>query len=108
MSSFDERKKAFEDKFAYDSEIQFKVEARRNKLIALWSAELLGKNENDTKNYIKDVIKADFQEAGDEDVFRKLFQDLGNLVTEKQIREKMDAMKTQAKAEIMNEIWFFR
>ena len=104
MSSFDERKKAFEDKFAYDSEIQFKVEARRNKLIALWSAELLGKNENDTQNYIKDVIKADFQEAGDEDVFRKLSQDLGNLVTEKEIREKMDAMKTQAKEEIMKEV----
>ena len=56
MSTFDERKKAFEDKFAYDSEIKFKVEARRNKLLALWASELLGKNESETQNYIKEVI----------------------------------------------------
>ena len=103
MSSFDERKKAFEDKFAYDSEIKFKVEARRNKLLALWASELLEKNENETKDYIKDVIKADFQEAGDGDVFRKLSADLKEVSTEMEVRNKMDTFFIQAKDEIMSE-----
>ena len=77
MSTFDERKKAFEKKFAHDSEIQFKVEARRNKMLGLWASDLLGKTEAEANDYVKEVIKADFQEAGDEDVYRKLAEDLG-------------------------------
>ena len=86
MSTFDERKKAFEKKFAHDSEIQFKVEARRNKMLRLWASDLLGKTEAEANDYVKEVIKADFQEAGDEDVYRKLAEDLGNLASEDEIR----------------------
>ena len=104
MSTFDERKKAFEEKFAHDSEIQFKVEARRNKLLALWASGLLGKTEAEANDYVKEVIKADFQEAGDEDVYRKLAEDLGNLASEDEIREKISLLAIKAKDEIMNEI----
>ncbi len=104
MSTFDERKKAFEKKFAHDSEIQFKVEARRNKLLGLWASDLLGKTEAEANDYVKEVIKADFQEAGDEDVYRKLAEDLGNLASEDEIREKISLLAIEAKDEIMNEI----
>ena len=105
MSTFDERKKAFEKKFAHDSEVQFKVEARRNKLLGLWASDLLGKTEAEANDYVKEVIKADFQEAGDEDVYRKLAEDLGNLASEDEIREKISLLAIKAKDEIMNEIW---
>ena len=105
MSTFDERKKAFEKKFAHDSEVQFKVEARRNKLLGLWASALLGKTETEANGYVKEVIKADFQEAGDEDVYRKLAEDLGNLASEDEIREKISLLAIKAKDEIMNEIW---
>ena len=104
MSTFDERKKAFEKKFAHDSEVQFKVEARRNKLLGLWASALLGKTETEANDYVKEVIKADFQEAGDEDVYRKLAEDLGNLASEDEIREKISLLVIKAKDEIMNEI----
>ena len=104
MSTFDERKKAFEKKIAHDSEVQFKVEARRNKLLGLWASDLLGKTEAEANNYVKEVIKADFQEAGDEDVYRKLAEDLGNLASEDEIREKISLLAIKAKDEIMNEI----
>ena len=104
MSTFDERKKAFEKKFAHDSEIQFKVEARRNKLLGLWASGLLGKNEIEQNDYVKEVIKADFQEAGHEDVYRKLADDLGNLASEDEIREQISVLAIKAKNEIMNEI----
>ena len=104
MSTFDERKKAFEKKFAHDSEVQFKVEARRNKFLGLWASDLLGKTEAEANDYVKEVIKADFQEAGDEDVYRKLAEDLGNLASEDEIREKISLLAIKAKDEIMNEI----
>ena len=104
MSTFDERKKAFEKKFAHDSEVQFKVEARRNKLLGLWASTLLGKTETEANGYVKEVIKADFQEAGDEDVYRKLAEDLGNLASEDEIREKILLLAIKAKDEIMNEV----
>ena len=71
MSSFDEREKSFEKKFAHDQELQFKVSARRNKYIGEWVSEILGYDESKEKEYIQSVIKADFAEAGDEDVFEK-------------------------------------
>ena len=76
MSSFEDRKKSFEKKFAHDQELQFKVSARRNKYLGEWVSEILGYNSDQEKEYIQSVIKADFAEAGDEDVFRKIKQDL--------------------------------
>ena len=70
MSSFEDRKKSFEKKFAHDQELQFKVSARRNKYLGEWASEILGYNSDQEKEYIQSVIKADFAEAGDEDVFR--------------------------------------
>ena len=78
MSSFDEREKSFEKKFAHDQELQFKVSARRNKYIGQWASKILGYNEEKEKEYIQSIIKADFAEAGDEDVFRKVKEDLKN------------------------------
>lgn len=103
MATFEERKKAFENKYAHDAELQFKVEARRNKLLAVWAGNLLGKSDEETQSYIKEVIKADFEEAGAEDVFRKLQKDLENCASEEKIREQIAALETQAKEEIMND-----
>lgn len=86
MSGFDDRKNAFENKFAHDAELKFKIEARRNKLLGLWAAELLGK---DGDAYAKEVIASDFEEAGDEDVFKKVRSDLGADVSDDDIRDKM-------------------
>lgn len=86
MSGFDDRKNAFENKFAHDAELKFKIEARRNKLLGLWAAELLGK---DGDAYAKEVIASDFEEAGDEDVFKKVRGDLGADVSDDDIRDKM-------------------
>ena len=76
MSSFEDRKKSFEKKFAHDQELQFKVSARRNKYIGEWVSQILNYNSDQEKEYIQSVIKADFAEAGDEDVFRKIKEDL--------------------------------
>ena len=72
MSSFEDRKKSFEKKFAHDEELQFKISARRNKYISQWVSSILGYDEEKEKEYTQSVIKADFQEAGDQDVFRKI------------------------------------
>ena len=79
MTTFDDRENAFENKFAHDSQMQFKAEARRNKLLGLWAAGLMGKEGDAADAYAKEVIKADFEEAGDEDVYRKVASDLGDL-----------------------------
>ena len=75
MSKFNEREKSFEKKFAKDQELQFKVSARRNKYLAEWAGLKLGKNDEQKQNYIQEIIKADMEEAGDEDVFRKVKKD---------------------------------
>ena len=103
MSSFDDRENAFENKFAHDAEIKFKVEARRNKMVGLWAAGLLGKSEEDSAEYVKTVIKADFEEAGDEDVLAKLADDLGDKADKDAIRAKMDECLIAAKKEIMEQ-----
>ena len=100
MSSFDERQKGFEKKFAHDEELQFKVNARRNKYLGQWAAKLLGLNEEKEKEYIQSIIKADFEEAGDEDVFRKIQEDLKNHnVPEEEIRKKMNETMELAKTD---------
>ncbi|NIY99450.1 DUF1476 domain-containing protein, partial [Salipiger sp. HF18] len=76
MTTFDEREKAFENKFAHDAEMSFRAEARCNKLLGLWAADLLGKSGTEADDYARDVIKADFAEAGHEDVVRKVADDL--------------------------------
>ena len=103
MSSFDDRENAFENKFAHDAQMQFKAEARRNKLIGLWAAGLLGKSGDEAEAYAKEVIKSDFEEAGDEDVLRKLAGDLGDAADEATIRAKMTEMMAEAKAQLLNE-----
>ena len=104
MSTFDDRENAFENKFAHDAEMQFKAEARRNKLLGLWAAELLRKTGDDAEAYAREVVKADFEEAGDEDVFRKVSGDLGDKASEDDVREKMVELLAEAKAQLMDEL----
>lgn len=103
MANFDDRADAFENKYAHDAEMKFKAEARRNKLLGLWAAELLGKSGDDANAYAVEVVKSDFEEAGDEDVYRKLSGDLGDLAAEDVIRAKMTELAAVAKDQIMNE-----
>jgi len=100
MSSFDEREKSFEKKYAYDEELQFKISARRNKYLGQWVSKILGYDEEKEKEYIQSVIKADFQEAGDEDVFRKIKADLKDYnILDEEIRKQMDELNEKAKSE---------
>lgn len=103
MTTFDDRENAFENKFAHDAEMQFRAEARRNKLLGLWAAELMGKTGDAAAAYATDVVKSDFEEAGDEDVFRKVSGDLGDLASESEIRTKMASLMKVAKAQLMDE-----
>ena len=104
MTTFDDREHAFENKFAHDAEMQFKAEARRNKLLGLWAAELLGKSGDAADAYAQEVVKADFEEAGDEDVYRKIAGDLGDKADETTIRTRMKELMSEAKAQIMSEV----
>ena len=100
MSSFDDREKSFEKKFAYDEELQFKIGARRNKYLGQWASQILGYNQEKEKEYIQSVIKADFEEAGDEDVFRKIKVDLkDHNISDEEIRKKMEELNEKAKSE---------
>ena len=103
MSTFDDRENAFENKFAHDAEMQFKADARRNKLLGLWAAKMMGKSEDDANAYVKEVIKSDFEEAGHEDVVRKVAGDLGDKSNTDEIRTKMDEFLATAKAQLMAE-----
>lgn len=100
MSTFEDRESAFENKFVHDEEMQFKAGARRNKLLGLWAAGLLGKEGDDATAYAKEVVLADFEEAGHEDVYRKVFADVGHLTDEATIRAKMAECMTEAKRQI--------
>ena len=102
MSKFDEREKGFEKKFVKDEELQFKISARRNKYLGQWVSGKLGYNTEQEKEYIQSVIKADFQEAGDEDVFRKIKTDLKDQnVSDEDIRKKMDELNEKAKSDFI-------
>lgn len=103
MSGFDERKNASEKRFTLDAEQEFKAAARRNKLLALWAAPLAGRDDADA--YVTEVIKSDFEEAGDDDVFRKVQGDLksaGADISDVALREKMDALMDEARDQIAN------
>ena len=100
MNKFNDREKSFEKKFVNDQELQFKVAARSNKYLAEFVSSLLKKNENDTKNYIQEVIKADMEESGREDVFRKIKKDfeLASVgIEESEIRNEMEKALSRAK-----------
>ena len=102
MDSFKDREKNFEKKFVHDEELQFKVNARRNKYLGQWVSQILSYDSEKEKEYIQSVIKADFEEAGDEDVFRKLKVDLkGNNISDEEIREKMNEFNKKAKSEFV-------
>jgi hypothetical protein len=103
MSTFDDRENAFESKFAHDAEMQFKAEARRNKLLGQWAAELLGKTGDEAAEYAREVVMSDFEEAGDEDVLRKVAADLGGKASEAEIRTKMVEMMAKAKDQLRAE-----
>lgn len=103
MSTFDKRQEGFEKKFAHDEELRFKATARRNKLLGLWVAEKIGKTGDDAEAYAKSVVMADFEEAGDDDVFRKVKADLeaaGSDQSDHQIRRTMDELMATAIAQI--------
>jgi hypothetical protein len=103
MTTFDKREEGFEKKFALDEEQKFKAEARRNRLLGMWAAEKLGLTGDAASGYAKEVVAADFEEAGDQDVLQKVFKDLsakGETITEGQIRAKMDELLVQAVAQV--------
>ena len=102
MNSFDERKKSFEKKFVRDEELQFKIASKRNKYLGQWVSEKFGYNAEQEKEYIQSVIKADFEEAGDEDVFRKIKTDLKDQnISDEDIRKKMDELNEKAKSDFI-------
>ena len=106
MTSFDEREKSFEKKFEKDQELQFKVNARRNKLLGLWAAGLMGKSGADAEAYAKEVVLADFEKPGDSDVVAKLVKDLaaaGKPTEEHMIRKQSERLIDDAKTQVMTE-----
>jgi hypothetical protein len=104
MTTFDDREKAFENKFAHDEALLFKAMARRNRLLGLWAADLLGKSGDDAREYALEVVRADFEESGDEDVYRKIAGDLGERADEKTIRSKMVELLAVAKQQVFQEL----
>ncbi len=106
MTTFDKREEAFENKFAHDADLQFKAQARRNRLLGQWAAELLGLTGDAAADYAKDVVKADLKEAGDEDVFRKLrgdFDQKGVEQSDHEIRRAMSDLLAEAVRQIQTE-----
>jgi hypothetical protein len=106
MAGFDDRKKGQEAKFALDAELRFKAEARRNKLLGIWAAEMLGLSGDEAKTYAAEVVAADFEEAGDEDVFRKVSGDLkakGISISDDVIRQKMAQLTIVAQEQVLSE-----
>jgi hypothetical protein len=106
MSQFDDRERAFESKFAHDEQMKFRVVARRNRLVGEWAARKMGLSDEETASYAKDVVRADFEEAGDGSVIRKLLGDLtgaGVDVDEAQIREALEHKTVEAKRQIIQE-----
>lgn len=103
MTTFDDRENAFEAKYAHDEEMLFKAQARCNKLLGLWAAELMGKSGEEATAYAASVIKADFEEAGHEDVVRKVVGDLGDIADADTVRAKMAEFLVVAKTQLMKD-----
>jgi len=107
MTTFDDREKAFEAKYEHDEQLKFKVTARRNKLLGLWAAGLLGKTGADAEAYAKEVVMADFEKPGDSDVIDKLVKDLaaaGKPMEDHTIRKQSERLADEAKKQIMAEV----
>jgi hypothetical protein len=106
MTTFDEREKAFEKKYEHDQDLKFKVNARKNKLLGLWAAGLMGKSGADAEAYAKDVVLADYEKPGDSDVIEKLVKDLaaaGKPMEEHTIRKQAERLAAEAKEQFMKE-----
>ena len=107
MTTFDEREKAFEHKFEHDLELQFKARARKNKLLGLWAASLMGKTGADAENYARDIVMADFEKPGDHDVVHTLMHDLaaaGKPTEEHTIRRQGERLLVEAMKQLMTEV----
>lgn len=107
MTTFDERESAFENKFKHDKELEFKVNSRRNKLLGLWAAKLLGFDGVEAETYAKEVVASDFVEAGDHDVLKKVLKDFQakNVdISEHRLRKQMDELLAAAKQQVMTEV----
>jgi hypothetical protein len=104
MTTFDDRERAFETKFAHDEEMKFRITARRNRLLGEWAARQMGLSEAESESYAKDVVRADFEEAGDEDVIRKVLGDLtaaGVETDDAKIREALGHKEVEARRQII-------
>lgn len=107
MVTFNEREKAFERKYQQDQEIAFKVNARRNKLLGLWAASLMGFPKDDAAAYAKEVVASDFEKPGDDDVLQKILADFAKHevdMSEHRVRKEMDALLEEAKQQVMKEV----
>ncbi len=107
MTTFDEREKAFEHQFEHDQELQFKARARRNKMLGLWAADLMGKTGADAENYARDIVMADFEKPGDHDVVHTLMRDLaaaGKPTQEHTIRKQGERLLEEARKQVMTEV----
>lgn len=100
MTTFDDRESAYENKYAHDEEMKFKIEARTNKLLGLWAAELMGKSGDEAAAYAIDVVKSDFEEPGNEDVIRKVVADFNGEVSDDEVRVKLAELKPIATEQI--------
>ena len=101
MTTFDDRETAFENRFAHDSDLRFKVAARRDRLTGLWAAEKLGHSGDAADAYARSVVIADLEEAGDEDVIRKLVADLAGIASETEVRTQLSVLGETARRQIM-------
>ena len=104
MTTFDDRERSFETKFAHDAELRFKAEARRNRLLGEWAAGLLGKTGDEARTYALTVVTSDFEEPGEDDVFRKLSEDLAGRADEATIRAKMVQLREEARRQVATEV----
>jgi len=106
MTQFDDRQRAFESKFAHDEEMKFRITARRNRLLGEWAARQMGLSDAETEAYAKDVVRSDFEEAGDHDVVRKVLGDLTNAgidIEEAAIREALGHKEIEARRQIIEQ-----
>jgi len=107
MATFDDREKGFEQKYKHDKELEFKINARRNKLLGLWAAQELGIPAGEQEAYAKSVVMADFEKPGDDDVVQKILADFkqkGVALSEHQLRKQMTALRDAARQQVMSEI----
>jgi hypothetical protein len=106
MTTFDEREQGFEAKFVHDQDLEFKTAARRNRLLGIWAGELMGLEKKHLEDYARAVVKSDFEQPGDDDVLRKVFEDLkgaGVSVSEGDVRLKMAELMAQAREQLKAE-----